>query len=738
MPKLTLSNLANLNNQTTAVNTINANSDLIETAIENTLSRDGTVPNTMGADLDLNGYDLLNVGNLVIDGEIITGDTVSEHVEFIETTVPSSPVTNRSRMYAVDNAGTTTLQVKDSAGVTSDISHFKQTGTGATVRTQSSKLSEVLSVLDFGADPTGVADSAAAIQAAIDAAAAISGARGTVHIPSSGLGATYKIASALTWKANVNILCDPGTRIFASAAMNAMLQTGTGSSNRLRNVWLHGGRWDGAFLARRGLWIKEGNGVHLQNFLIRQIGTFVDGVTETESSYIRIGDPGQFTSCYEIMIDDFFLARADDAGSPTFAPANNYGIFSTDGASDCHVSNGNISGVKFGMADEMAHWKINFVHVWNYQPGHGALVNGFYDNIGGVIYTGCQVDCATYEIPWRVDGTFHPNQIMGCQVNCSLDTASSSDNVGTAISVGTGAQLAAIGNTISCDVTKRFATDFSGSLALVTIHGHQNKNVVSPVGNSGVTTPDGRIVSRHSTALVGPTGVTSKLQALGADANAATLVARFSADSGPPRISGAKSRHATVGSHTIVQSGDTLLEIVGMGSNGTDFQNAALMRVLVDGTPGAATDMPGAWVWYTSADGSATPVEGWRVGANGRVTAAQPLGGLGYGTGAGGTVTQITSKSTAVVLNKVCGQITTHNATLNAGVEVGFSVTNSAVAATDVVVLSIASGGSFDSYHLSVDSVTAGFFRISISNVSASNLGEALVINFAVIKAVTS
>ena len=69
---------------------------------------------------------------------------------------------------------------------------------------------------------------------------------------------------------------------------------------------------------------------------------------------------------------------------------------------------------------------------------------------------------------------------------------------------------------------------------------------------------------------------------------------------------------------------------------------------------------------------------------------------------------------------------------------VGFTVTNSAVASTDVVVLSIASGATADSYHLGVDAVGSGSFRITITNVSGSNLGEAIVINFAIIKGVNA
>lgn len=111
---------------------------------------------------------------------------------------------------------------------------------------------------------------------------------------------------------------------------------------------------------------------------------------------------------------------------------------------------------------------------------------------------------------------------------------------------------------------------------------------------------------------------------------------------------------------------------------------------------------------------------------------------IGYQAGVGGAITQITSKATGVTLNKVCGQITTHNAALAAAAEVSFTVTNSAVAATDVVVASIASGATAGAYVVQVDAVAAGSFRVSISNQSAGSLGEALVINFVVLKAVAA
>ena len=59
----------------------------------------------------------------------------------------------------------------------------------------------------------------------------------------------------------------------------------------------------------------------------------------------------------------------------------------------------------------------------------------------------------------------------------------------------------------------------------------------------------------------------------------------------------------------------------------------------------------------------------------------------GYVTGDGGAVTQSTSKSTGVTLSKKCGQITLNGAALAAGLTVSFTLTNTTVAATDIIVL---------------------------------------------------
>ena len=108
--------------------------------------------------------------------------------------------------------------------------------------------------------------------------------------------------------------------------------------------------------------------------------------------------------------------------------------------------------------------------------------------------------------------------------------------------------------------------------------------------------------------------------------------------------------------------------------------------------------------------------------------------GKAIGYVSGGAVTQLTSKSTGVTLNKPCGAITLHNASLTGDAEVTFTVTNSEVAATDVVLVSVKSGATTGKYLPFVTATAAGSFDITVSNVG-STAGEAVVLNFAVIKA---
>lgn len=111
---------------------------------------------------------------------------------------------------------------------------------------------------------------------------------------------------------------------------------------------------------------------------------------------------------------------------------------------------------------------------------------------------------------------------------------------------------------------------------------------------------------------------------------------------------------------------------------------------------------------------------------------------IGYSAG-GGAVTQITSITTGVTTDSVCGQITTVSATLAAGAEATFTVTDVFVDAQDVVLVAVGSyaGAGLPVVHCT--RVAAGAFDITISNLDgAAALNAAIVINFAVIKAVNT
>lgn len=106
---------------------------------------------------------------------------------------------------------------------------------------------------------------------------------------------------------------------------------------------------------------------------------------------------------------------------------------------------------------------------------------------------------------------------------------------------------------------------------------------------------------------------------------------------------------------------------------------------------------------------------------------------LGYTAAAQGTVTQATSKSTAVTLNKSAGRITMNAASLAAGTNVSFTFNNNNLSANDVLILNVTGGATAASYNLWVDSMGAGTASITLRNTTAGALAEAVIINFAII-----
>ena len=114
---------------------------------------------------------------------------------------------------------------------------------------------------------------------------------------------------------------------------------------------------------------------------------------------------------------------------------------------------------------------------------------------------------------------------------------------------------------------------------------------------------------------------------------------------------------------------------------------------------------------------------------------------IGYATGAQGTVTQATSKSTGVTLNKSAGRITMHDAALAAGVAVSFILTNSTISINDTIIVNVSSnttGSTAGAYTTYVSYLAAGSALITLRNLTAAtSYSEAVIINFAIIHGAT-
>lgn len=239
MTKITLTDLVNLQNENTSVNAINTNNNIIELAFDNTLSRDGTNPNQMNANLDMNSKHILNLptpstsneparlqdlatltgGGSIIVNPLPVGGTINQVLAKNSSTNFDTSwktfgglnvVTTRTALAALDTTTVTSAFLTEagregsfvwklgdfSALITGDVQqgiYVKATavlasvGSWVRVRTDG-----VYNVKWFGATGDGVTNDYTAIQAAITLAGLSAG--GDVLIPQGG----YLVNTGLT------------------------------------------------------------------------------------------------------------------------------------------------------------------------------------------------------------------------------------------------------------------------------------------------------------------------------------------------------------------------------------------------------------------------------------------------------------------------------------------------------------------------------------------------------------
>ena len=220
MPKVPLSSITSGYG---TVDALNANFDAIEAAFDNTLSRDGDTPNQMTANLDMNGFSILNQRNPITvegfnwEGQWLTatayqvGDVIQQSgsayicvIAHTSGTFATDLAALRWQLVVQANFPTQTgnngkYLTTNGTSVSWDDVKYTPLGTGAVQRPVTGKLQEFVSVKDFGAVGDGVTNDAAAIQAAIDYASSIGGQTVT------GGGLTYRTTSPIIVKDDVTL-----------------------------------------------------------------------------------------------------------------------------------------------------------------------------------------------------------------------------------------------------------------------------------------------------------------------------------------------------------------------------------------------------------------------------------------------------------------------------------------------------------------------------------------------------
>lgn len=136
----------------------------------------------------------------------------------------------------------------------------------------------------------------------------------------------------------------------------------------------------------------------------------------------------------------------------------------------------------------------------------------------------------------------------------------------------------------------------------------------------------------------------------------------------------------------------------------------------------------------TAVGSTVSMTEVFRTTSSGNLLLTSGTGALGYGTGSGGTVTQLTSKSTAVTLNKPSGKIITHNEPLASGATVTFILNNSLISSGDILVIA---NDSYVAYSIESRLVFDGIAYISITNKNATS-SDIIGIRFSIIKGAMS
>lgn len=241
----------------------------------------------------------------------------------------------------------------------------------------------------------------------------------------------------------------------------------------------------------------------------------------------------------------------------------------------------------------------------------------------------------------------------------------------------------------------------------------------------------GDVLIGHGASIGNDSNYYPPLQVTTGDTNSSGIAINSFSGGGTGILQFRQSKSVTKGAHTLLTDGSLMGRIEFLGSNGSAFKVGASIRSIVEGAT-SATSMPAAIRFDTTTVGSAAATERLRIDPAGNVL-VKSAGLLGYGTGSGGTVTQVTNKATSVTLHKPSGVITTTADAVPAGATAVFILYNDKITATSCMdVTPQWDASNVDLYDVSISAVGIGAARVRIKNISGSSLSESLKINFVV------
>ena len=362
----------------------------------------------------------------------------------------------------VSSGGTGT---SSATGAANNFDYLFASSSNSVARTLASKLSDTVSVKDFGAKGDGATDDTTAIQNAMAYASTTENGAATVYFPSG----TYEVSAPIVVNSSVQL--DPSATIQATASMAAVVEIGPDSPSRGTNGYLHnaffeGGTIDANNLANDALFLR-----HYEHIAVRDVT-----VNNFLVNGFHFNDPSLGGNNTEVIASDLHTIRT--SGN---IPVSSASVLMDTNGSDNQLTDSVFTQSDIGIYVKSAGEFFSNIHVYAYPPANGAMSIGFKDEGFQNYWKGCEADGPTV-YGMYVSG-FDPS-IIGCRFDTV--TGTNTDDATYAIyfpSSSATAPTASITGSYfdGASGSTRFLSDIAASsTANIQAFGNVDINVASP------------------------------------------------------------------------------------------------------------------------------------------------------------------------------------------------------------------------------------------------------------------